>query len=166
MTADQIKAMLGLRPLAREGGYYAETYRSATVLGIDVPQAGCLARRALATAIFYLLTPDSFSALHRLAMDEIYHFYLGDPVEMLLLHSDGSSKTVVLGSDISRDMRLQTVVAAGVWQGSRLVKGGRFALMGTTTAPGFDSADYEAGDRRSLIRLYPQVRHLIRALTR
>ena len=68
----------------------------------------------------------------------------GYPVEMLELHPDGSARTIVLGPD-PRTMRLQHVVAGGVWQGTRLVEGGRFALMGCTVAPGFDYADYEAG---------------------
>lgn len=118
--------------------------------------------------MYYLLTSeqDSFSALHQLQTDEIYHFYLGDPVEMLLLHPDGRAKRMVLGPDILDGQRVQFVVPRDVWQGSRVLAGGSFALMGTTMAPGFDLADWAEGKREELIRQYPQQAVLIRALTR
>src|SRR5207245_2095434 len=90
------------------------------------------------TAIYYLLTPDTFSALHRLPTDEVYHFYLGDPVEMLQLWPDGSGRVGTLGQDVRAGQLLQVIVPRGVWQGSRLRPGGAFALLGTTMAPGFD----------------------------
>ncbi len=102
-----------------------------------------------------MLTPDTFSALHRLPGDEIFHFYLGDPVEMLLLKPDGTGQAVLLGPDISAGMRLQHTVAGGTWQGSRLIPGGKFALLGTTMSPGFDPADYEVGKRQELSAAYP-----------
>ena len=83
--------------------------------------------------------------------DEIFHFYLGDPVEMLQLLPDGRGKTVTIGLDLRAGMMPQVVVPRGVWQGSRLVAGGKFALLGCTVAPGFDFADYEHGRRTDLI---------------
>jgi predicted cupin superfamily sugar epimerase len=166
ITANQIRSLLDLKPLPLEGGHYAETYRSAHAIPAEMMPAGYGSPRALATAIYYLLTPDTFSALHRLPADEIYHFYLGDPVEMLLLLPDGSSDVITLGSNMLSDMQLQTVVPAGAWQGSRLLPGGAFALLGTTMSPGFDPDDYEGGDRAELVKRYPGRRHLIEALTR
>jgi hypothetical protein len=165
---DALKIMkkLNLKPLSGEGGYFSETYRSELQIpegSLPGPTRGV---RSLASAIYYLLTPDSFSALHRLPSDEVYHFYLGDPVEMLLLNPNGSSDTVVLGPNILENMRLQMAVPAGVWQGSRLLPGGKFALMGTTMAPGFDPSDFEPGGRENLSGLYPEARDLITALTR
>ncbi|MFC1799564.1 cupin domain-containing protein [Candidatus Eisenbacteria bacterium] len=166
MDVSEIKKKLGLKPLMDEGGYFSETYRSGLRIPGGTPAGSAAGGRSLATAIYYLLTPETFSALHRLASDEIYHFYLGDPVEMLLLDPDGSSDTVVIGSNMLQDMRLQTVVPAGVWQGSRLMPGGEFALMGTTMAPGFDPADFELGGREELVGRYPEARDLIIGLTR
>jgi predicted cupin superfamily sugar epimerase len=157
--------LLNLKPLSPEGGYYIETYRSEDILAPGVLPGHPVENRVLATAIYFLLTPDTFSAMHRLPMDEIYHFYLGDPVELLQLLPDGSIKVVTLGHDILRYMVLQEVVRRGAWQGSRLVRGGSFALLGTTTAPGFETADFEPGDRQDLIASYPAARHLIAALT-
>jgi uncharacterized protein len=160
MTVDEIKSLLQLQPHPKEGGFFAETYRSAATL--DFP-AGL---RNIATAIFYLLTPQTMSEMHRLPGDEIFHFYLGDSVEMLQLHPDGSSEVIVLGSDIVSGMKLQHVVPAGVWQGSRLKRGGAFALLGTTMSPGFAYEDYISGKAEDLIRTWPEQAEMIRALTR
>jgi len=166
MTVEKLKKLLNLSPLPVEGGYFAETYRAPEV----VPPAALPSRytgdRAFGTAIYFLLTPDTFSALHRLKSDEVYHFYLGDPVTMLLLHPDGEAKVITLGQDIEAGQRVQVVVPRGRWQGSFLQPGGAFALMGTTMVPGFDPADFEIGDRQALIRHYPNRRPLIERLTR
>jgi uncharacterized protein len=164
--AAELIALLGLAPHPREGGYFVETYRSDE----RVERAALPARydggRALGTAIYYLLTPATISPLHRLASDEILHFYLGDPVEMLLLHPDGSGEGMLLGSDPAAGMWPQGIVPRGVWQGARLRPGGRWALLGTTVAPGFEYADYEDGNRAALLAAYPAHAETVRALTR
>ena len=101
-----------------------------------------------------------------MASDEIFHFYLGDPVEMLQLWPGGSGKRVLIGTDIERGMAPQVVVPHGVWQGARLAAGGKFALLGCTVSPGFEYADYERGSRQQLCEVYPAYRDMIRALTR
>jgi uncharacterized protein len=121
---------------------------------------------AAGTAIYYLLTPDTFSALHRLPGDEVFHFYLGDPVEMLQLDPAGQGRLLTLGNDVLGGQSVQMVVPAGVWQGSQLKAGGAFALLGTTMAPGFDFTDYEAGDRAALTAHYPAFAEWIARLTR
>lgn len=168
MTADDVIRELGLEPLPGEGGYFRQTWVSGDRLG-----AGALAPRygrekPAGTAIYYLVTDaaDGFSAMHRLPTDEVYHFYLGDPVEQLLLHPDGEAQVVVLGQDLGAGQRVQHVAPAGAWQGTRLVPGGRWALLGTTMAPGFDASDYEAGSRDVLIATYPQERDRIAVLVR
>jgi hypothetical protein len=103
--------------------------------------------------------------LHRLNTDEIFHFYLGDPVIMLNLYSDGGSRLFTLGQDILSGHRLQHLVPYDVWQGACLADGGEFALLGTTMAPGFDFDDYVAGDRDELIAKYPDHKDLIIKLT-
>lgn len=165
MTAAEIIACLGLRPLPIEGGYYRETYRAEESLDASALPPRYPGARALSTGIYYLLTPDTFSALHRLRSDEIYHFYLGDPVELLLLFPDGRGERRRLGSDLRIGERPQLVVPAGAWQGSRLAPGGSVALLGTTVAPGFELADFEAGSRSPLLAAYPDFRSEIEALT-
>jgi uncharacterized protein len=135
-TVEALRALLGLVPHPIEGGFFTETYRSADLLPGDTLPARYRGPRAAATAIYYLLTPETFSAMHRLGSDEIFHFYLGDPVEMLQLAPDGSHRVVVIGPDLEAGQRPQVVVPRGVWQGARLRPGGRLALLGTTVAPG------------------------------
>jgi predicted cupin superfamily sugar epimerase len=164
-TAAELIAVLDLKPLPLEGGYYRETYRSPLRLPAKLWPDRYSADKAAGTAIFYLLTPETFSALHRLPTDEIFHFYLGDPVTMLQLLPDGTGRRVTLGSDILAGQSPQLVVPAGVWQGSFLQAGGTVALLGTTMAPGFDFADYEGGDRARLTAKYPAFADLIQQLT-
>ncbi|HJQ84522.1 MAG TPA: cupin domain-containing protein [Candidatus Binatia bacterium] len=165
LTAADVVRILSLAPLPWEGGYFVETYRSPLRMPQGILPEGYPGGRSAATAIFYLLTPDRVSALHRVRGDEIFHFYVGDPVEMLQLREDGNVSIAIIGPDIARGMRPQVVVPGGVWQGCRLVPGGRFALMGTTMAPGFDPRDFELGNRVALIREYPAHAVLIATLT-
>ncbi len=165
MRAEQLIRQLGLKPHPSEGGYFVETYRSELRLPADVLPDAYDGPRRLSTAIYYLLTPDTHSAMHRVPGDEIFHFYLGDPVEMLQLHPDGRGEVVRLGPDPRAGFRLQHVVPAGVWQGARLRAGGRYALLGTTLAPGFEYQDFEAGDRDELCERFPRHAELITALT-
>jgi len=168
LTAKQLIELLELEPLPVEGGLFRQTYCSEERIPLSALPGRYRAGKPFATAIYYLLTsdPDSFSALHRLPTDEVYHFYLGDPVEMLLLFPDGGGRRVVLGQEILQGQQVQVVAPAGVWQGSRLVPGGRFALLGTTMAPGFDATDYVGGHREEMQSRYPDQAELIRALTR
>jgi predicted cupin superfamily sugar epimerase len=167
-TAELLIERLGLAPLPVEGGHFRQTYVSDEAIAASALPARYGRDKTLGTAIYYLLTsdPDSFSALHRLPTEEIYHFYLGDPVEMLVLHADGRGELLTLGQDLLGGQRVQLVVRRGVWQGSRLATGGRFALLGTTMAPGFDDLDYEGGEREALVSRYPDHADRIRSLTR
>ena len=163
LTADELIRHLGLVPHPKEGGFFREVYRSAESYS-DLPTR-YQGPRSTGTAIYYLLTPTTFSALHRLQSDEIFHFYLGDPVRMLQLDPIGPGRTVVLGPDVLNDQHLQLVVPRGIWQGSLLEPGGAFALLGCTVAPGFEYIDYEAGDRETLLTKYPAHAELIQQLT-
>jgi uncharacterized protein len=157
---------LKLSPHNDEGGYFTETYRSPHQLPSPALPDNYRHARSLATAIYYLLAAGTFSRMHRLPGDEIFHFYSGDPVEMLLLHPSGDGHVHLMGSDIERGRTPQLVVPAGTWQGARLLAGGDYALMGTTMSPGFDYADFEAADGGRLCRDYPEFSELITALTR
>lgn len=159
MTAEEVIRLLGLEPHPREGGFFREVYRSEWAF--DPPGRAHAGPRSLATAIYYLLTPTTLSAMHRLPGDEVFHFYSGHPVEMLMLHPDGRGETVLLGPDLTT-MRVQHVVPGGVWQGARLVDGGAWALLGTTMSPGFDDADYEEGTAELAVR-FPDWSEAIRA---
>jgi len=168
IEVEQIIRHFNLQPLPDEGGLFIQSYRTSEFIPKEALPARYPVSKTFCTAIYYLLIsdPGSFSALHKLPTDEIYHFYLGDPVEMLLLHPEGRGERVSLGPDILNGQRLQFVVPRDVWQGSHLVPGGRFALLGTTMAPGYDDSDYAGGRRDELVTQYPAYTELIRQLTR
>ena len=165
-TAEEIIKFFGMRPLPYEGGFYVETYRCAEKIAQAALPARYTGGRNFSTAILYLLTPDTFSALHRLRSDETFHFYLGDPVTMLQLHPDGSGEVMTLGRDIMNGPRVQATVPKNCWQGYFLNEGGSFALMGCTVAPGFDLADFELAPGEELLQQYPGRHDLILKLTR
>ena len=166
MTAEDVKKLLGLEPHPREGGWYVRTYEAAELVAAEAFADGRYAgARRTGTAIYYLLEPDTFSEMHRLRSDEVFHFYAGDAVEMLQLREDGGAM-VMIGNDLVRGQRPQVTVERGVWQGSRLVEGGRWALLGCTVSPGFEFEDYETGAREQLCAEWPEFAEEIRALTR
>jgi predicted cupin superfamily sugar epimerase len=167
VSAETLIRHLDLKPLPWEGGYFRETWRSE----VSVPQTALgdeyTGPRAAGTSICYMLTPDTLSKMHRLPSPETFHFYMGDLVEMLLLHPDGSDEVVVFGHDLRAGQFLQFTIAGNTWMGGRLVDGHQrgFALMGTTVAPGFDFDDLEMGDGDALACEYPNAAEMIRALT-
>jgi predicted cupin superfamily sugar epimerase len=160
MTADEIKQFLNLQPHPVEGGWFRRTYTSPH--GVGMPRGD----RPMSSAIYYLLEPGTFSEMHVLASDEMFHFYLGDPVEMLQLLPDGSSALFTLGPDLAAGQHVQLHVPAGVWQGTRLSGEGKVALLGCTVTPGFEFADYRSAPYDDLVQRWPQEADRIRALTR
>lgn len=162
LTARQVIEMLGLEPLPGEGGFYRETFRGSDRIARECLPERYASPRSAYTAIYYLITPESFSALHRLPTDEVWHFYLGDTLEQLQLHSDGSGKMMLMGPNIKNDEHPQVHVPAGVWQATQLKEGGEFALVGTTMAPGFEFEDFEAADEKEILLKYPAFNDEIR----
>lgn len=167
ITAQEIIRKLDLKPLPDEGGFYRQTYKReneqlpAKYYGIDSDS-----KRSVSTAIYYLVTPESFSALHRVKSDEIFHFYGGDPVEMIQIDEEGNVQKFVIGSDIMSGQQPQVVVPKGVWQALKLRDGGQWALMGTTVAPGFEFEDFELGHRNEMLNQFPQHHELVNKYTR
>ncbi len=165
----QLIRALDLQPLAGEGGLFHEMYRSVESIPAGaLPERYSQEEKPFGTAILYLLTeaPDSFSTLHRLLTDEIWHFYLGDPLELTLLLPGGQAEHITLGQDVLNGQRVQFTVPRGTWMGARLAAGGQFALLGTTMAPGFTPCDFQLGGRDQLLAEYPAEREQILALTR
>jgi hypothetical protein len=160
VTAEEIKKLLDLAPHPVEGGYFRRTFTSAAHL--DLPRGS----RPQGTAIFYLLEAETFSEMHMLDSDEMFHFYLGDPVEMLQLYPDGRSALLTLGPDLIAGQQVQLLVPAGVWQGMRLIGKGEWALFGCTVVPGFSFDDYQNASFAELAPKWPDQRDRIKDLTR
>ena len=166
MTADEVKENLGLVKHPREGGWYVRTWESEEFVAATAFESGRYdGARRTSTAIYYLLEPETFSEMHVLKSDEIFHHYLGGAVEMLQLFADGSSARVVIGKDLEAGERPQCVVRAGVWQGSRLLEAEGWALLGCTVSPGFEFGDYEDASAEALVAKWPGEEERIRALT-
>jgi predicted cupin superfamily sugar epimerase len=167
LNVEKLKNLLGLKPHPQEGGWYVRTYESTEfVPAPNFTDGRYDGSRRTSTAIYYLLEPETFSEMHLLQSDEIFHFYAGDPVEMLQLSPDGTGKRVLIGNDFASSERPQVLVERGIWQGSRLVPGGAWALLGCTVSPGFEFADYSEGKRTELIARWPEWASLIAELTR
>ncbi|GAB3642145.1 cupin domain-containing protein [Spirosoma arcticum] len=164
MNAQDYIQSLNLQPHP-EGGFFAETYRSAE----SIPQSALPDRfdgaRVFGTAIYFLLESHHFSALHRIQADEIWHFYAGGPLEVFVINPDAILMVIQLGNDPTKGEVFQAVVPAGCWFGSKAAPGTDFSLVGCTVAPGFDFADFEMGDRTALLREFPQHQMVIEMLT-
>jgi len=171
LTAETIIEQLGLVPLGREGGYYRQTWRSPVripdrLFDSSHPNPDA---HAAGTAIYFLVTPDQFSALHRLKTDEIWLYHLGDPLEMLVLDRKGNGQSVRIGPDLSSGQRPQHICPAGSWQGTRIAPGKEqsgYSLASCIMTPGFEWRDFELGHRADLIETYPDFAASIKALTR
>ncbi|HEX4936649.1 MAG TPA: cupin domain-containing protein [Gemmatimonadaceae bacterium] len=137
-----------LSPLPAEGTLFASTWRSPTEFADGSPHGTAMIG-------LYCDEPRSQSLFHRLPVDEVWHFYGGDPLRLILLHPDGMSEDVLLGTNVLAGERVQFVVPAGTWQAGHLVAGGRYALFGCTLAPGFTGTMYEGGTRDALLAHYP-----------
>ena len=143
---EQLIQRFGMSPLPVEGTLFAETYRSDAT----APSGGPAGTAGVG---LFCDDPPSRSLFHRLAFDEVWHFYAGDPLRLVLLHPDGSDEEVVLGGGSGT---VQHTIRAGVWQAGELVPGGRWALYGCTMAPGFTSDCFEGGGIEGLLATHPQ----------
>jgi len=146
-TAEEISDILDLEPLPLEGGMWVQTFKDKS-----------------STAIYYMLSKNNFSAMHKLEATEIYHYYAGAPAQMLLLNSLGKIEEPVLGMDLDSGHRPQIIVEPGVWQGSRTT--GEWTLLGTTMAPPYSQEMFQLADREELLKGWPDIEQKIYKLTR
>jgi uncharacterized protein len=156
--AKQIIEMLGLKPHPT-CGFVAETYRSLQHIPQEALPAAYEGSRPFGSVLYFMVTPEAQIRLHRIRSDQMYHHYLGEPLEVLLLYPDGTGGITVIGSDLAAGMRPQLFIPGGTFHISRLRAGSAFALLGTTEWPAFESPDLELGDPDTLIVDYPAFRH-------
>jgi len=147
LKSSEVIEALGLEPLPIEGGMFRRVYADD-----------------YSSAIYFLVTPEDFSAFHKLTSVEVWHHYAGDPAELVLLNPDGSVTREVLGTDFTRNERPLSVAPVNTWMAARTL--GEWTLFGTTMAPGYTPDMYEHGDRKSLLKAYPQAAEPINSLTR
>lgn len=165
MTSDLLIEKFQLVPLPIEGGLFHRYYSAAETISATALPTRYTHSKLFSGAICYMHTPATRSLLHRLKTDEIYHFYSGAPVALVLLYPDASHRVVILGQDYAAGQVPFFAVPRGVWQGSCLLGDGDWALMGTTMAPAYDDDDFELGDRAQLLESHPKAREWIERLT-
>lgn len=161
-TAEEWAKALELLPHP-EGGWYRETWRSSETIPHEALPPGFGGARSAGTCIYFLLRGGFPSRLHRIASDEIWHWYQGAPLSVHVLGDDGNCQELLLGPDPSAGQSFQAIVAAGAWFGAE--SRGDWTLCGCTVSPGFDFADFELGDRNALSTRFPGQRDLIERLT-
>jgi hypothetical protein len=149
-----------------EGGSYRRTYTASFNLAKHNMPSAFHGDRPVATAIYFLLEAEQFSAMHRIASDELWHFYYGDPLSIYEIDSSGNLTEHLLGNNPENNESLQCLVKAGSWFGSNVKKGGNYALVGCTVSPGFDFEDFELGERKDLMDQFPHHAGIIQMLTR
>jgi predicted cupin superfamily sugar epimerase len=136
----------GMAPLPVEGTFFAQTYRSDERLGDGPVGTGGVG--------LFSVEPPSRSLFHRLTFDEVWHFYAGDPLRLVLLQPDGTDDEVILGDPLGGHA-VQHVVPAGNWQAGEVTPGGAWSFFGVTMAPGFTADCFEGGRAADLLERYP-----------
>jgi len=155
----------GMRPHP-ESGFFAETYRSPGLIPRAALPAEYAGERCFSTAIVFLLQENDFSALHRLRQDEVWHFYLGGALRLVMISPDGKFSEFILGRNGAAGDVVQAVVPAGYWFGAKPATGAAFSFVGCTVAPGFDFADFELADRFNLLAKFPALETILLGFTR
>jgi predicted cupin superfamily sugar epimerase len=158
---EDLRAALGLEPHPT-CGFVAETFRSTARVDVGGVPGGFEGTRPLGSALYFLVTPEANIKLHRIRNDQLYHHYLGAPLEVLLLLPDGTTATRVVGSDIAAGMRPQLLIPGGTFHTSRLPDGG-WALLASTEWPGVEPADVEQGDPEQLAASHPDAADRLRS---
>ncbi len=155
MTAQEIINSLGLQEHP-EGGYFKETYRSKDQIGLESLDKAYDSKRNYSTAIYFLLTSDTFSAFHKIKQDEFWHFYKGSCIKLHQISPEGAYKCVLIGADLTAGQVPQYVVPGGYWFAAEVLQKNSFALVGCTVSPGFDFADFVLPSRQEMKDLFPQ----------
>jgi uncharacterized protein len=156
LTAAEICRLLDLEPNATCGSVRVSfvSQQSIAAGGLPAPFAD---RQPLGSALYFLVTPDAPVRLHRIRNDQLYHYYLGDPLEVFMLHTDGSSERVIIGPDLRGGQRVQLLIPGNTFHTARVIGRQRWFLGGSTEWPGVVPADVELGKLDELARSYPAV---------
>uniref|UniRef100_A0A7S2Y1H2 DUF985 domain-containing protein n=1 Tax=Fibrocapsa japonica TaxID=94617 RepID=A0A7S2Y1H2_9STRA len=152
-----------------EGGYYKESFRSDVKVQVG-SSSGDGKIRTASTAIYFLMTPESVSRLHKIKSDEVWHFYLGTSITVVELdEKTGGYKTTIVGPNVLDGEFVQYTVKAGTWFGSfpntLSVNEDSFSFVGCTVSPGFEFEDFELGSRGRLAEQFPEAIEMIDKLT-
>jgi uncharacterized protein len=163
LTADEIRNFLKLEANAT-CGFVRVTFvskHSITPGGLPAPFAD---GRPLGSALYFMVTPGAPVRLHRIRNDQLYHYYLGDPLEVFLLHADGKTERIIVGSDLRSGQRVQLLIPGNTFHTARLIGRRRWFLGASTEWPGVIPSDVEIGNIDELAGKYPTVAADLRAI--
>jgi len=163
LTAAEICSLLNLEPNATCGSVRVSFVSQLSIAagGLPAPFAD---GRPLGSALYFLVTPDAPVRLHRIRNEQLYHYYLGDPLEVFMLHAGGSSERVVVGPNIRGGECLQLLIPGNTFHTARVIGRRRWFLGASTEWPGVEPADVEIGNVDELAANYPAVAAEIRAI--
>ena len=164
-SIEQLIEKLELQPHP-EGGYFKETYRSEGQIHEDSLGPEYAGTRNYSTGIYFLLTSESFSALHRIKQDEIWHFYDGSPIRLHVISPSGHYAQHLIGRDLSKGEVPQFAVPGGSWFAAEVKEDDAFSLVGCTVSPGFDFLDFELATGSELTSKFPELEKIIARLVR
>lgn len=162
MTAEEIRALLKLEPHATCGSVRVTFISEKRIAAGGLPPPFAEGR-PLGSALYFMVTPDAPGRLHRIHNDQLYHYYLGDPIEVLMLLADGTSKRAVVGPDLRGGQCVQLLIPGNTFHTAHVVGRCRWFLGASTEWPGVEPADVEIGDVDSLAAKYPDVANDLRA---
>ena len=153
--------MLGLEPHPT-CGYVAETYRASERIAPGGLHGDFADGRPMGSALFFLVTSDRPVHLHRIRNDQLYHRYLGHPLEVLALYPDGTHAVHLVGADIANGEKLQLFLPGGTFHTARVRDGEGWFLGASTEWPGVEPPDVEIGDAARLAETFPVAEALLR----
>ncbi len=156
LTAEQIIDLLKLEP-NDTCGFMVQTYRSPHDVTPESLPDSFKSSRALGSVLYFMVARDTRTVMHRIRSDQMYHHYLGDPLEVILLYPDGNYEIVVVGNDLTAGMRPQLLIPGSTFHMSRVRRPMVFgyALLGTTAWPDVEVRDVELGEMGQLTAKYP-----------
>jgi predicted cupin superfamily sugar epimerase len=163
LTADEVRKLLSLEPNAT-CGFVRLTFASSQTVAAGALPAPFADARPIGSALYFMVTPEAPVRLHRIHNDQLYHYYLGDPIELFMLHADGSSERIIVGPDIGAGQRVQHLIPGNTFHTARLLRGGIWFLGRSTEWPGVIPADVEIGNLDALAAKYPAVAAEMRAI--
>ena len=163
LTAEQIRKLLELEPNAT-CGFVKLTFVSPQALAAGTLPAPFAQARPVGSALYFMVTPQAPVRLHRIRNDQLYHYYLGDPLELFLLHANGTSERVVVGPDIGAGQRVQFLIPGNTFHTARLLGRGQWFLGASTEWPGVIPDDVEIGNVEAMAAKYPAIGADIRAI--
>ena len=165
LGADEVRKLLALEPNAT-CGFVKLTFISSQMLPAGALPAPFAQNRPAGSALYFMVTPEAPVRLHRIMNDQLYHYYLGDPLELFLLHADGRSERIVVGPDIAAGQHVQFLIPGGTFHTARLIgETPRWFLGASTEWPGVIPDDVEIGDVEAMAAKYPAIAAEIRAIS-